>query len=284
MRRLLVPVALVLSALAASWSWSNLEQIRAGQSTSAQVLYLPSGEYLKMVSLGFPELLADAIYIWSIQYYSDYEAEDRYEFLEHIFGNVISELDPLYVDPYLIGALIMSVEAKDDEMALRLLDKGIAAIPDEWILPFEAGFLCYNVLGDHARAARYFEKALAAPGVPPVVSRLRADMYHRMGDKRSSLGYWQEVYQEAETEYVENVAWQHVHDLTIEVHLEDLSRAIAAYTPSDGSYPPHLQALVGAGLLESLPADPEGRPYAYDRFSGEVRSQSPLKLRRRAGE
>lgn len=278
-----MPVALLVSGLAASWSWSNLERIRADQGTPAQVLYLPSGEYMKMISLGFPELLADAVYIWSIQYYSGYEAADRYEFLEHIYGNVISELDPHYVDPYLIGALIMSVEAKEHEMALRLLDKGIAANPDEWILPFEAGFLCYDILRDHARAAKYFEKALAAPGVPGAVGRLRAEMYARMGDKRSSLGYWREVYQGAETENVRNVARRHIHDLTIEVHLDVLERAIEAYASSRGSYPPHLQALVGAGLLAGLPSDPEGRPYLYDRITGAVRCQSRFQLYRGHG-
>ena len=57
------------------------------------MLYLPSGKYLRVVSLGFPQVLADMIYIWSIQYYGNYEAEDRFKYLEHIYGGVISELE-----------------------------------------------------------------------------------------------------------------------------------------------------------------------------------------------
>ena len=72
----------------------------------------------------------------------------------------------LYVDPYLVGAMIMSMEANDDEMALRLQDKGIAANPDEWILAFNAGFLCYDRLKDYPRAVHYFELAVESPGCP----------------------------------------------------------------------------------------------------------------------
>src|SRR5881397_516312 len=70
-------------------------------------------------------------------------------YLEQIYGQVITELDPHYLDPYLIGALIMNAEARKPEMALALLDRGIARNPDQWILAFEAGFLCYNDLKDY---------------------------------------------------------------------------------------------------------------------------------------
>ena len=65
---------------------------------------------------------------------------------------MIAELDPHYIDPYLVGSMIMSVEAGRNDLALKLLDDGIARNPREWILPFSAGFLCYNTLHDYARA------------------------------------------------------------------------------------------------------------------------------------
>ncbi|MGH9866850.1 MAG: tetratricopeptide repeat protein [Candidatus Polarisedimenticolia bacterium] len=271
----------VLGAAAASAhaGW-RLEREHRQVSSSAQVLYLPSGRYLKVASLGFPELLADLVYIWSIQFYGNYAAADRFRYLEHVYGNVISELDPRYVDPYLVGSLIMSIEANDQKMALRLLDKGMAANPREWILPFEAGFICYDRLGDHARAAKYFEQAMRIEGSPAVIQRLHAEMYNKMGDRRTSLAYWREVLEQATTDYVKDVSWRHVHDLTIEVQLEDLRAAVQRYRDRHASWPPDLDSLARAGLLQDVPLDPDGKPYAYDRSTGAVTSQSRFSLYR----
>lgn len=283
-RRALGPIGMLAALGSASWSWGHLETLRSKVPAGAQVLYLPSGKYLKILSMGYPEVMADIIYIWSIQFYGDYDQTDRFKYLEHIYSNVIGELDPKYVDPYLIGAMIMSIEANDNEMALRLLDKGIAANPEEWILPFDAGFLCYDRVKDYPRAARYFELALKAPGAPGVVKRLHAEMYNKMGDKRASLEYWTEVLGGADNDYVRNVASTHVHDLTIEVDLEILRDAVAAYRSKFGDNPPDLHALVQSRLIGSVPLDPEGSAYQYDRGTGQVRSESRFKLRRRSGQ
>jgi len=276
-----VALGVLVSMATAAWSGRRLEQAQAARPTAAQVLYLPSGRYLKVVSLGYASVLADAIYIWSIQYYSNYEAADRFSFLEHIYGNVITELDPHYIDPYLIGSLIMSVEAHDNEMALRLLDKGIAANPDEWILPFEAGYTCYNSLHDYTRAAAYFEKAMNTPGAPAAIRRMRAEMYNKMGDKRASLGYWRDVLDQADNDYVRDIASRHVHDLTIELDVSRLEAAVAAWRARSGSNPPDLGALVRGGFLGAVPLDPDGKPYLYDPRAGAVTSQSRFRLYRR---
>jgi len=244
------------------------------------ILYLPSGKYLRVMALGFDGLLADVLYLWSIQYYSNYDIRDRYNYLEQIYDQVITELDPHYLDPYLVGALIMTSEARQPEMALRLLDKGVARNPDQWIVAFEAGFLCYNDLHDYKRAAGYFEKALRVPGVHPLVRRLYAEMYNRAGDKRTSLKEWSEIYETSTDDYVRNVAWNHVHDLKVDVDVAELSDALARFRAREGRPPRVLQEIVAAGVLGSLPRDPEERDYLYDESSGEVRYRGSLVLGR----
>lgn len=282
-RRVAAGVVILAAAAGVAHASRRIEAAVAARSEGAQVLYLPSGRYLKAASLGFPELMADLVYIWSIQYYGHYEAGDRFRYLEHIYGSVISELDPRYVDPYLIGSMIMSMEANDPEMALRLLDKGIAANPKEWILAFEAGFVCFHTLHDHARAAGYFQKAIDVPGSPAVIRRMHAEMYNKMGDRRTSLRHWQEVMELGENAYVRDTASAHIHDLAIEIDLEDLRAAIAAFREHAGAFPPDLDALVRAGLMARVPRDPEGLAYAYDPVTGEPSSRSRYRLYRRSG-
>src|SRR5881296_4490473 len=113
----------------------RIEGERRGGSVHP-LLYLPSGKFLKVMALGFDGLLADVLYLWSIQYYANYDIRDRYNYLEQIYDQVITELDPHYLDPYLVGALIMTAEARNPEMALRLLDKAVSANPDQWLPAF----------------------------------------------------------------------------------------------------------------------------------------------------
>lgn len=262
--------------LLASLLQGRIDARAAGRDQVDPMLYLPSGKYLKVASLGFDEILADLVYLWSIQYYGNYNIEERYLYLEHIYGQVVSELDPHYLDPYLVGSLIMNLEAGDPEQALRLLDKGIAHNPDRWILAFEAGFLCYNDLGDYARAASYFEQALGAPDVHPLVRRLYAEMYNRAGDKQTSMEEWAEIYETSDDEYVRQVAWKHVHDLNIDIDLGDLEDALNRYRERFGAWPGRLDLLRKEGLLEQVPTDPDGNDYRYDPRTGLVTHEGGL--------
>ena len=114
------------------------EDIARARIPGSSLRFLPSGRYLNAVSLGYSSLLADIIYIWAIQYYSDPAITDRFSRLDHIFG-VISELDPKYSEPYLVGALIAAYEARDPGLALKVLDRAMEKNPQDWIYPFEAG-------------------------------------------------------------------------------------------------------------------------------------------------
>ena len=258
----------------------GIEARECDAEATRPLLYLPSGKYLRLVSLGFDELLSDLIYLWSIQYYSSYHIENRYDYLERVYSGVISELDPRYLDPYLLGAMIMNVEARRPDMALRLLEKGIEKNPDVWLLSFEAGFLCYNDLKDYSLAARYFEQALRAPDVHPLVRRMYAEMYNRVGDKPTSLRLWSEILETSDDEYVRRVAWNHIHDLKVDVDLEMLRGALARYRERSGAPPRRLSTLGPADGLTGVPLDPEGNRYEYDPVRGEVSYGGTLILRR----
>jgi len=267
-------LVVLLGALTAGTAAFRVDRLREGSASGYHLLYLPSGRSLKALTFGYEGLVADLIYIWSIQYYSNYQIQDRYEYLDQIYRRVIAELDPHFIDPYLVGSMIMSVEANRDDLALKLLDAGTRNNPREWILPFQAGFLCYNKLHDYACARDNFQRAQAIPGAPAPARRLFAEMYNRLGDKRTSLKYWAEIHDTADSGYVRQVSWMHVHDLRLEVDLDDLNALVQRYRESHGSLPGSLRDLVRAGLLDAVPVDPDGNPYTLSPETGIVRSQA----------
>lgn len=266
-------LALWLALVACAGVWMNaqrsIDRRRDRWPASYPLMFLPSGQYLHASSLGYRVVMADLIYLWSIQYYGHHRTEEGRRYLWHIY-DVITDLDPHFLDAYLVGALIMAVDMRDPEMAIRLLEKGMRNNPEEWLLPVDAGFYCYQDLEDYRRAASYFEQALQIPGVPPAVARLRAGMYEMAGDLRSSLRFWREIYQEAEDERIEQIAWQHVYDIQVELHLQAVGEAVRRYQEDRGRRPQSLEALVRAGYLQDLPRNPVGRVYLYDPATGEV--------------
>ena len=111
-RRQIMALGALACLLAAIFVQGRIEGLKPG-AAAHPLLYLPSGKYLKVAALGFDGLLADLLYLWSIQYYGNYDIKDRYTYLERIYDQVITELDPHYLDPYLVGALIMTAEARN---------------------------------------------------------------------------------------------------------------------------------------------------------------------------
>lgn len=283
MRTARLPLVLLIVALTAvSGSQAWLETRGDKPETASRLLYVPNGRFLEIASLGYSTFVADMIYLWSIQHYSTYTGkEDRFRFLEHLYSTVIARLDPRFVDPYLVGALILAIEGQDLEGAFRLLDQGMEANPEAWLLPYEAGFWAFDVAHQYDRAAVYFDRAMAIPAAPVHIRRLHAEMFNKQGDKATSLRLWTAVLDGAgDDDRVRAIAANHVHDLTIDVHMQQFTAAMETYVDRHGRRPVRLDALVADGLLTALPDDPDGVAYDYDRATGAITSSTPFRLRR----
>jgi tetratricopeptide (TPR) repeat protein len=273
-RRAAAAALFAFAALAAGWARARLDTLEAPRAGTKELLYLPNGKYLRAASLGQAPIVADVVYFWAIQYYADYGREDRYKYIEHVFGTVIPELDAHFIDPYWLGALILTTEAGDVEGGLRLLDLGAERNPHEWILPFLAGWEC-----DHAkeydRAAAYFDRAARIPDAPAALVRLVAGMRARGGNLREAIAKWEEVLTDPRGDDVSHaIARRQVRTLRVRADLKDLDAAVLAFRERRGAPPRRLEDLVRAGLLGRVPLDPDGKPYGYDPATGTVSSEA----------
>jgi tetratricopeptide (TPR) repeat protein len=266
----IVVAVVVFCAVVTTWSGMRLERMVGNEYREKSLLLLPNGKHLKIASLGQAPLLADLIYIWAIQYYSEYEREDRFRYVRHIFGDVIAELDPLYIDAYWMGALILIVEAKDLEAGLDLLDQGIEANPENWILPYLAGWECYHA-DQFERAEAYFASAAALPEVPIYVKRSRIGMAAAKGDLRRAYAMWLDILQDpgADARTI-HIAERQLRHLKVKIDVQEIQAWVARFRLENERWPAALTELIQPGYTDALPFDPFGRPYAYDPFSGIV--------------
>lgn len=278
MKRLAAVLLLVL-CLASSvalhrqlWARSDDEQY------PFRTYLLPSSAEMKVASLGYRHFWADLVYIWSILYYDFYNREVRYTYFERTF-DIVTDLDPRNREAYVMSALFAFIGNRYD-LVYRFLDKGIEAMPEDAILPYEAGTYALFSEKNMERASRYF--ALAAKRDPgrPLFKNLLAQAVASKGEPGAARAYWRELYESfkdsttQEGAYYRGTALRHMWDLKVQADLQTLERAVWAYEERRGSAPGDLALLVRDGLLPALPLDPAGESYALDPKSGMVYCRS----------
>lgn len=242
------------------------DRVRTSWPEQYPLLLLPNGRYLAAASLGFRTVLADTIYLWSIQYYGHRRTPEGRRYLEHIY-NTISDLDPRFIDAYTTGALVMASDMQDPELAIKLLERGIERNPDNWLLPLEAGWYSYLNLRDYEAAERYYAQAERIPGVPAWAARLRAHMIQQQGNLQAAMLEWDSIRQEAEDagdEFVAGIAEQRVADLFTAYAVEQIEAAIERFEAAQGRKPETLAVLVRSGYLTTVVINDDGQPVNYD--------------------
>lgn len=263
MARVLLVLLLAAALLVAGFSRAELEKLE-DERVPAELLYLPEGPLLRAASLGHEETLADLLYIWAIQYYSSYEdAKTRFSYLEKVFGDAIAELDPRFVEIYIVGALLMSIEARQPEMALRLYERGLENNPQAWKLAYWAGWECF-MAGRFECARDYWLRARDMPDAPPQLLRLATHALRRGGDLENALEEYIALAENAPDEKTANVAREWIRRLTTRIGLARLEEGIANYRELHGRCPPSLGALLREGLVRSMPMGVSGDAFRYD--------------------
>jgi len=249
-----------------------LSEVRLGKITRVdplgrELLYLPSPEMLKIMSLGNPGLVADVLYLWSIQYYSFYQPHERFLYLETVY-TLITDLDPLYVDAYRIGALIMQIQTGSDQEELeaavrRIFDKGIRNLPDNWQLAEAAAWDFFIRFKDRETALHYAEIATQRPGAPPRIKR----MVGVWRDKENawtlddSIEYWRLAVENAENEWDRVLCMNQFYDAVTARDRTALEPLLEAYSAHFGLCPENWEELTRAGALRQVPLDAYGDPY-----------------------
>lgn len=250
---------------------------------AAETLYFTSGKALRQMTRGYNALAADLYWIRAIQYYGgvklrlvdaprtpapDGELPAEYELLYPLL-DLTTTLDPRFNIAYRFGAIFLAEPypggAGRPDLAIALLEKGLAARPDKWEYMQDIGFVHYWWRQDYAEAARWFERAAAVPGAPWWLRSLAAVTLAEGGDRRSSRLMWETIRQSAEIEWLRNDAERRLRQLHALDQIDELQRAVDRYTREAGGEPPaDWTPLIRARMLPGVPLDPAGSAYEID--------------------
>jgi tetratricopeptide (TPR) repeat protein len=175
------------------------------------------------------------------------------------------DLDPNLLIAYRFGSLFLAGKPPEGagrpDLAIHLLDRGIAANPDYWRFWEDVGFIYYWDLKDYAHAAEAFRLGSERPGALPWMRVLAASVAAQGGELTTSYVLWSEIARTAENEAMRRTARGHLAALGAQLALNKLNSLLAIYRQKEAHDARTLQDLIAAGYLRGIPLDPLGEPF-----------------------
>lgn len=273
----------LLTALCALIAVTAPRLDRPEMDQEGELLYLPKAEYLRPLSLGYSQVLADVLWFRTISYFGQHFRADRtYPWLAYMC-NLVTDLDPRAAHVYRFGGMILPWEAGQADAGIQLLEKGIKALPDSWMLHYWVGFNYYFFKNDLESAAMHMRRAALLPGAAPNAATFAALLSAESQGPETALQFLQEIRHQVDSQEMLEVVDEHIAKTRLSIHLRQLNAAASKYHERFGIWPWSTSQLLETGLLSEVPQEPFGGVYVIDPHSGQVSSSTgtePSKLHR----
>ena len=262
----------------------NAERDRMQQEEDLVLLRSPT--LVAMMTLEYRTLAADLYWTRAVQYYGGKKlTRDRN--LDSLWPllDLATTLDRNLLPAYRFGATFLSEPeprgAGRPDLAVKLLERGIAANPGVWRLDQDLGNVYYLELKDYQKAGQAYLEGSKKPGAAPWMKVMAARFLE--GESRETAAMlWGEVYQSTTDDLLKENARINLELLRSEQDLERIDQIAGRYASSAGHPPRSIRELVEAGLLQGDPVDPLGYPYAIGE-DGKARISKQSPLSRQAG-
>jgi len=247
------------------------------QGPDPDLLYFNSPDAVKKMALGYDSFLAHLYWIRTIQYYGrrDEAAKRiiRYKNLARLL-DITTTLNPDLIDAYRSGCYFLAepdpLGAGQPQEAIRLLDKGIRAHPQEWRMLYDKGFMYYWFLTDFKTAGEVWYSAARLPQAPPWIEGLAAMALSRGGKLDVAISIWQRQLRESNQASIRENAKNHLMSVQVLRETRALENLVADYKQKFGAFPPSLSDLAPGLAGKYSLVDPMGTPYSYDPSTGRV--------------
>jgi len=259
--------------------WENREQVRA--STPAG--YTIPSKFSRVLALGNQGLLSDFLFLKIATFIGGRSGsgerinEDDWNFVIQSL-DVVTDLDPYFVDPYLLAEGLLAWDAGKPKEANKLLLKGMKCRVSDWRLPFFVGFNNFYFLKDYETASGFIMMASRLPGSPAYLATLGARLAYYGGKSKTALLFLKQMLADTDDTMMKNRLKMRLQALERAVLIEE---ALGKFKVQEGRIPKELSELVTAGYLIVLPPDPYGGEWGVLKngrvFSTSKFANAPLK-------
>ncbi len=130
------------------------------------------------------------------------------------------------MEPYQYAAVVLP--AIDEEEAIRITKKGIAANPTEWRLYQHLGYI-YWQRGDFKAAGEAYAQGATIPGAPPWMESMKARMAAEGGSRDVAREIYTRMYEQAGDSQVKETAYLRLLQLDSMDQRDVIRRVLAVY-------------------------------------------------------
>jgi hypothetical protein len=248
-------------------------------------LYIRSPGVARRAVLRYQGIAADLYWIRAIQHFG----QERLSPSSHVRSyallypllDLTTTLDPYFSIAYRFGAIFLGEPYPGGpgrpDLAIALLNKGLAAQPAKWQYMQDLGFVYYWHLRDYATAASYFDRAAGIPGAPSWLRPLAAVTLAEGGHRSASRTLWQQL-AHADEDWLRSSARLRLAQLDAMDAIDALRVRVERYRQAHPGQPVTWDLVVGAGLLPGVPVDSSGTPFTLDPASGSIAVSQQSKL------
>jgi hypothetical protein len=282
--KMVLKIVLVLALIACCSIASDqlVDYVQANDSSissNKEVLYLPDGRGLNLLSFGYNNLVADLLWFNTINYFGKhFHTDQNYQWLGHMC-DLVTSLDSKAKYVYEFCSTMLSWEANLPNDSLKVLDKAVSNFPQDWKFLYLRGFTEMFFLKNDQAALADFTSSARLPGASWIAARLAAKKIALSDDPKSAVEFLQEILKGTSDPIQRQALEGRLREAQLVADLDTLAKAVLAFKAANNRFPLKLEELVNAGIIPTLPLDPFGGRYLIDE-SGNVDSTSSKKLPR----
>lgn len=281
------PLLLTISLIVTATSFLKVEGLVSayGERDAAEkeVLYLPNGDGLEFLSLGYRNLLSDVLWFNTINYFGKHFKSDQdYQWLSHMC-RLVTRLDPDAHYAFEFCSTMLGWEANMPEASIEILNTAIKHHPDNWLYYYLRGFNYFYFLNETEKAQEDFVRAAKYPEAPVVVERLAAKKI-AMSDPNTAIEFLVGRLKMASDANEIRALEGRLKEVVYERDARLLETAARMYKEGSGVWPESLEWMKAKGLFRGNLSDPFGGVYQLNPNTGQVKSSTGYERMQSQGE
>jgi hypothetical protein len=274
---------LLILGLAGVWQLqTKIDQQKKTIRVEQDQLAFRSGNLIKTLSLEYAPFIGAVYWTRVVQYFGEKHRlhQTNFELLWPLL-DIATTIDPQLIPAYRFGSTFLSDGpprgAGHPDLAVRLLERGIKANPEQWRLYQDLGNVYYFDAKDYPKASAAFEEGSKNPRALIWMKVMAAKIAAEGESPETSYFLWLQVYQTTSDPMVKQNAEEHLKLMKVDLDLKEINRLADEYEKQSGHRAIRMTELVQAGLLKDVPRDSEGYEYAFgDDGKAELNLNSPL--------